>query len=44
LRIIAAITDPPIMRLILTHLKLAAAPPPMALARLGQESFAWASA
>jgi hypothetical protein len=34
LRIIAAITYRPIIRRILYHLKLAADPPPMALARL----------
>ncbi len=43
LRLIAAITDPPIIRRILTHLKLAADPPPIAPARLSQERFAWAS-
>lgn len=43
LRLIAAITEPPVIRRILTHLKLAADPPPIAPARLAQEQFAWAS-
>jgi hypothetical protein len=43
LRRIAAITEPPVIRRILTHLKLAAEPPPIAPARLAQEQFAWTS-
>jgi hypothetical protein len=43
LRIISAITYQPILRRILTHLKLAADPPPIAPARLEQEQFTWAS-
>ena len=42
-RLIAAITSRPIIRRILRPLKLAAAPPPMAPARMSQERFAWAS-
>jgi hypothetical protein len=43
LRLIAAITEPPVIRRILSHLKLAADPPPIAPARLAQEQFAWTS-
>jgi hypothetical protein len=43
LRLIAAITEPPVIRRLLTHLKLAADPPPIAPARLAQEQFAWSS-
>jgi hypothetical protein len=43
LRLIAAITEPPVIRRILTHLKLAADPPPIAPARLEQEPVAWTS-
>lgn len=44
LRLIAAITELPGIRRLLTHLKLAALPPPIAPARVEQEHFAWASA
>jgi hypothetical protein len=44
LRIIAAITHSEVMRKILQHLKLSADPPPIALARVRQEAFAWPSA
>jgi hypothetical protein len=43
LRLIAAITEPSVIRR-LTPLKLAALPPPIAPARLVQEHFAWVSA
>jgi hypothetical protein len=44
LRIIAAITQGAVIRKILQHLKVSAAPPPMAPARVRQETFAWSSA
>jgi hypothetical protein len=44
LRLIAAITEPSVIRRLLTPLKLAALPPPIAPARLVQEHFAWVSA
>ena len=44
LRIIAAITSHPVIRRIWRHLKLAADPPPLAPARLGQGQFDWVSA
>jgi hypothetical protein len=44
LRLIAALTYGPISRRILTPLRLAAAPPPIASARLEQAHCAWASA
>jgi hypothetical protein len=44
LRLIAAITEPSVIRLLLTPLKLAVLPPPVAPARLVQEPFAWVSA
>jgi Putative transposase len=44
LRIIAAITQGEVIRQILRHLKLSAAPPPLAPARVHQEAFAWSSA
>jgi hypothetical protein len=43
LRIIAAITQGDVIRKILRHLKLAAAPPPIAPARACQATFAWTS-
>ena len=43
LRIIAAITQGDVIRTMLRHLKLAAAPPPIAPARAYQDHFAWAS-
>ncbi len=43
LRIIAAITQAPIIRKILRHLKLSVDPPPMAPARVCQGTLAWAS-
>src|SRR5262249_14689820 len=43
LRMIAAITQGAVIRKILRHLKLAVDPPPVAPARLRQESFAWFS-
>jgi hypothetical protein len=44
LRIIAAIPCRPVIRRILSHLKLAAAPPPLAPARLEHGRFVWSSA
>ena len=44
LRIIAAITQDEVIRTILRHLKLAVDPPPIAPARVRQETFAWSSA
>jgi hypothetical protein len=44
LRIIAAITHGEVIRKILRHLKLSADPPPIAPARVRQETFAWSSA
>ena len=44
LRIIAAITQGEVIRKLLRHLKLAAAPPSIAPARVRQEAFAWSSA
>jgi hypothetical protein len=44
LRIIAALTRREVIRKLLEYLKLAAAPPPIALARVRQEACAWASA
>jgi hypothetical protein len=44
LRIIAAITQGAVIRKILQHLKLSADPPPIATARVRQETFAWSSA
>jgi hypothetical protein len=43
LRLIAPLTSGPVMRRILSHLKLAADPPPLAPARLEQSRFAWTS-
>ncbi len=43
LQIIAAITQAPVIRKILRHLKLSADPPLIALARLCQGTLAWAS-
>jgi hypothetical protein len=44
LRIIAAITPGEVIRQLLQPLKLSADPPPMALARVRQDAFAWSSA
>jgi hypothetical protein len=44
LRIIAAITHGEVIQKILRHLKLAADPPPIALACVRQAAFAWSSA
>ena len=44
LQIIAAITQDEVIRQILRHLKLAAALPSLAPARVHQEAFAWSSA
>ena len=44
LRIIAAITQGAVIRKILQHLKLAVDPPPIAPARVRQETFAWSLA
>lgn len=43
LRLIAAITDPPLIRRILSYLKLSPNPPPIAPARWAQAPFAWTS-
>jgi hypothetical protein len=44
LRMIAAITHGEVIRKILQHLKLAVDPPPIAPARVRQDTFAWSSA
>ena len=41
LRIIAAMTQESVITRILSHLKLASVPPPIAPARLRQKTFAW---
>jgi NAD(P)-dependent dehydrogenase (short-subunit alcohol dehydrogenase family) len=43
LRLIAALTHGEVIREILRHRQLAADPPPIALARVRQEAFAWSS-